>query len=58
MKASPNRIKKMLYNKEKNDAILEIRNKELTANALQIIEKDHTVSELLETIKEPYSTKI
>lgn len=48
----------MLYNKEKNDAILEIRNKELTANALQIIEKDHTVSELLETIKEPYSTKI
>ncbi|RKR14089.1 hypothetical protein CLV91_0160 [Maribacter vaceletii] len=46
------RIKKMLYNKEKNDAILEIRNKELTANALQIIEKDHTVNELLETIKE------
>ncbi len=44
--------KHMAYNKEKNKAILEVKNKELTANALQMIEKENAVNELLETIKE------
>lgn len=51
------KIKKMVMNKDKNDAILEIKNKELTAKALQIIEKEHTVNELLETIKESLPEK-
>lgn len=48
-------MKKLQYEQsiinEKNDAILEIKNKELTANALQIIEKEHSVKELLVAIK-------
>lgn len=46
------KIKNMVHNKEKRDVILDTRNKELTANALQIIEKENAVSELLDTIKE------
>ncbi|WP_139958595.1 tetratricopeptide repeat protein [Flavicella sediminum] len=46
------KIKNMLYQREKKDAILHTRNKELTANALQIIEKENAVKELLDTIKE------
>ncbi|TYA74626.1 tetratricopeptide repeat protein [Seonamhaeicola marinus] len=49
------RMKKMAYEQsvihEKNDAILEVKNKELTANALQIIEKEHSVKELLAALK-------
>ncbi|MGQ1784866.1 MULTISPECIES: hypothetical protein [unclassified Saccharicrinis] len=48
------KMKKITYekslNEEKNQAILEVKNKELTAHALQIIEKEQTVKELLETI--------
>ncbi|WP_111706817.1 hypothetical protein [Lutibacter citreus] len=36
---------------EKNEAILEVKNKELTTNALQLIEKEHLVKELLESLK-------
>ncbi|MEC3906010.1 hypothetical protein VOI54_03215 [Tamlana sp. 2201CG12-4] len=46
------KMKRMVIHKEKNEAILKIKNKELTANALQIIEKENTVKELLITIKE------
>ncbi|WP_299547386.1 tetratricopeptide repeat protein [Seonamhaeicola sp.] len=49
------RMKRMVYEQsvvqEKNEAILEAKNKELTANALQIIEKEHTVTELLDALK-------
>jgi DNA-binding CsgD family transcriptional regulator len=38
-------------NDEKNKAILDVKNKELTANALQIIEKEQLVKELLDEIK-------
>ncbi|WP_075590951.1 helix-turn-helix transcriptional regulator [Labilibacter marinus] len=37
-------------NEEKSEVILDIKNKELTANALQIIEKEQAVKELLETV--------
>ena len=37
---------------EKNQAILEIKNKELTAHALQIIEKEQAIKEVLDSIKE------
>ncbi|SDW27726.1 hypothetical protein SAMN05444411_101409 [Lutibacter oricola] len=37
--------------KQKNESILEIKNKELTTNALQLIEKEHAVIELLDTLK-------
>lgn len=39
-------------NNEKSKAVLEVKNKELTANALQIIEKEQEFKKLLETIKE------
>ncbi|MGY6647952.1 helix-turn-helix transcriptional regulator [Wenyingzhuangia sp. IMCC45574] len=42
-------------NKEKNEAILEVKNKELTASALKIIEKEIAVKELLETLMEQES---
>lgn len=46
------KIKQMVYEKalndEKNEAILEVKNKELTVNALQMIEKEQAVKELLE----------
>lgn len=51
------KIKKMTLNKETNEAILEIKNKELTANALQIIEKEHAVNELLATLKDNQTDK-
>lgn len=48
------KMKRIAYakklNEEKSEAILDIKNKELTANALQIIEKEQAVKELLETI--------
>lgn len=47
-----NKMKQMAITREKNKAILDIKNKELTANALQIIEKETTVKELLKTIEE------
>ncbi|MDC0584313.1 hypothetical protein OAO55_01140 [Bacteroidales bacterium] len=58
------KMKRVMYeqsvNKEKNEAIITVKNKELTANALQIIEKENAVNELLETIQaklpEQYST--
>ena len=50
------RMKQMVYEQSvmqnKNDDILEIKNKELTANALQIIEKEHYVKELLNALNE------
>ncbi|WP_143525184.1 helix-turn-helix transcriptional regulator [Labilibacter marinus] len=45
-------MKQMILKKEKNEAILETKNKELTANALQIIEKEQGIKELLEEIKD------
>ncbi|WP_075590160.1 helix-turn-helix domain-containing protein [Labilibacter marinus] len=49
------KMKHILYaqqlNKEKNKDILEIKNKELAVNALQFIEKENTINELLEAIK-------
>lgn len=42
---------KQTLNKEKNKDILEIKNKELAVNALQFIEKENTINELLEAIK-------
>ncbi|TXG39477.1 helix-turn-helix transcriptional regulator [Seonamhaeicola maritimus] len=47
-----NKMKQMAYTREKNNAILELKNKELTANALQIIEKETSVKELLKSIEE------
>ncbi len=47
-----NKMKQMALNREKNQAILELKNKELTANALQIIEKESTVKDILKTIEE------
>lgn len=48
------KIKLMAYekalNEEKNETILEVKNKELTANALQLIEKEQAVKELLEAV--------
>ena len=38
-------------NDEKNKTILSVKNKELTANALQIIEKEQLVKELLDEVK-------
>lgn len=50
------RMKNLVYEQsvaqEKNEAILEIKNKELTTNALQIIEKEHYVKELLGALNE------
>jgi DNA-binding CsgD family transcriptional regulator len=50
------RMKHLIYqqsiSKEKNEAIIEIKNKELTSNALQIVEKEHSLKELLEALKE------
>ena len=51
------KMKQMLANKAKNEDILSLRNKELTSNALQIIEKEQSVNELLEIIKENIPTK-
>lgn len=49
------RMEQLVYektaHKEKNDAILEIKNKELTTNTLQVIEKENTIKELLDIIK-------
>ncbi|MEM6643196.1 MAG: hypothetical protein AAF616_09475 [Bacteroidota bacterium] len=45
------KVKKMAYEQEKTDAILEVRNKELTANTLQMVEKERSIAELLEVIK-------
>jgi len=39
-----------ILTEEKSEAILEIRNKELTANALQLIEKEQAVKELMEAV--------
>lgn len=46
------KIKKMVFHREKNEAIIATRNKELTANALQFIAKERTVKELLKTIED------
>lgn len=46
------KMKQMVITREKNKAILYLKNKELTANALQIIEKETSVKELLKTIEE------
>ncbi len=43
---------KAAYEKEKVNAILETKSKELTASALQIIEKDKHIDNLLKTLKE------
>ena len=51
------KIKKMVFNREKNELIIATRNKELTANALQFIAKERTVKELLRTIEEYDSKK-
>ncbi|TYA78567.1 helix-turn-helix transcriptional regulator [Seonamhaeicola marinus] len=55
-----NKMKQMAFTREKNKAILDLKNKELTANALQIIEKESAVKELLDTIeqKDPKQYKI
>ncbi|WP_010136623.1 tetratricopeptide repeat protein [Ochrovirga pacifica] len=49
------KIKKIAFEKkindDKNKAILNVKNKELTANALQIIEKEQFTKELLEELK-------
>jgi tetratricopeptide (TPR) repeat protein len=49
-----NKVRNLAYKQEvaheKNEAILVAKNNELTANALQIIEKEQAVKELLETI--------
>lgn len=39
-----------LIQKEKSEAIIEVKNKELTTNALQLIEKEQAVSELMEAV--------
>lgn len=48
------KMKRIAYakklNEEKSEAILDIKNKELTANALQLIEKEQAMKELLETV--------
>ncbi|WP_345191357.1 hypothetical protein [Algibacter agarivorans] len=50
------KMKKLAFKKklndDKNKTILNIKNKELTANALQIIEKEQFVKELLEELKD------
>lgn len=55
-----NKMKQMAITREKNKAIIEQKNKELTANTLQIIEKETVVKELLKTIeeKEPEQFKV
>ncbi|WP_068471869.1 tetratricopeptide repeat protein [Saccharicrinis aurantiacus] len=40
------------HTKKKNEAVLETKNKELAVNALQLIEKEHTIEELLDFVKE------
>lgn len=56
-----NRIKQIVYeqkvSKQKNDEVLEIKNKELTVNALQLIEKETAIDELLNIIKGNSPTK-
>jgi len=58
------KMKQMVYEKvlndEKNEAILDVKNKELTVNALQMIEKEQAVKELLDTVmtKSPDTYKI
>lgn len=46
------KMKQMANLREKNKAILNLKNKELTSNALQIIEKESAVKELLEAIEQ------
>lgn len=46
------KMKQMTVKREQNEIILKTQNKELTTNALQIIEKENTFKELLEIIKE------
>lgn len=51
------KMKQMTINRAKNEVKLRNQNKELTANALQIIEKENTFKELLEVIKENAPSK-
>ncbi len=37
--------------KEKNDAIMEVKSKELTSYALQLIDKDQAINEMMEMLK-------
>jgi DNA-binding CsgD family transcriptional regulator len=47
----------MLFNKKQNELIIKTRNKELTTNALQFIEKERTVNDLLKIIKDQLPDK-
>ena len=44
--------KKNRYEREKNSEIMEFKSRELTVNALKLIEKDNNIKELLEELKE------
>ncbi|MEH0152493.1 hypothetical protein V6R21_01160 [Limibacter armeniacum] len=48
------------YDREKADEIINIKSRELTANTLQMIEKDQTIDELMQKLKEgsPASYKL
>ncbi|GAA4237313.1 hypothetical protein GCM10022291_23820 [Postechiella marina] len=52
-----NKMKQLKISKAKNESMLQIQNKELTANALLIIEKENAFKELLDIIKENAPSK-
>ena len=45
-------VRRLVSEKRQNEDVIDEKNKELTANALQLIEKEHSINELLDFVKE------